>query len=153
MIQRNVEGNFYQSFGRRIQYTERRQDIRCDSLIEWCALEHLFQTYGDRIVSVERSSLRIPYELDEKQRTYNPDFDVNLTDGTRLIVECKSEQSGKSEIWLRYHKESALKREVLETWCKNNDFTCLWFTQKTRRDLYRKIKEIHNVKLTSDMVN
>ena len=153
MIQRNIEGNFYQSFGRRVQYTEREQNIHCDSLIELCALEHLFQTYGDRIVSVKRSSLRIPYELDAKQRAYNPDFDVNLTDGTRLIVECKSEQSGKSEIWLRYHKESALKRDVLETWCKNNDFTCLWFTQKTRGDLYRKIKEIHNVKLTSGMVN
>ena len=145
MIQRNIEGNFYQSFGRRVRYTERGQDIRCDSLIEWCALEHLFQTYGDRIASVERSSLRIPYKLEGKQRIYNPDFEVSLTDGTRLVVECKSEQSGKSEIWVRYHKESSIKREALEAWCRDNGDTFVWFTQKTRGDLYRRLKDLHPV--------
>lgn len=145
MIQRNIEGNFYQSFGRRIRYTERGQDIHCDSLIEWCALEHLFQTYSDRIASVERSSLRIPYMLEGKQRIYNPDFEVSLTDGTRLVVECKSEQSGKSEIWMRYHAESSIKREALEAWCRDNGDTFVWFTQKTRGDLYRKIKDLHPV--------
>lgn len=152
MIQRNIEGNFYQSFGRRVRYTERGQDIHCDSLIEWCALEHLFQSYEDRIASVERSSLQIPYTLEGKQRIYNPDFEVSLTDGTRLIIECKSEQSGKSEIWVRYHKESSFKRDALEAWCKDNGGTCVWFTQNTRKDLYRKIKDLHSVKSASDIV-
>lgn len=141
MIRRNIEGNFYQSFGRRVRYTERGQDIHCDSLIEWCALEHLFQTYGDRISSVSRSSLRIPYEIDEKQKLYNPDFDVCLDDGTKLVVECKSEQSGRSEIWVRYHKETVLKKDALEKWCEENASTAVWFTQKTRSDLYRNLKD------------
>lgn len=145
MTQRNITGNFYQSFGRRIQYTSRGQDIHCDSLIEWCAIEHIFQTHGDSIESVSRSIQQIPYEIDGKRRTYNPDFDVHLRDGTLLIVECKSEQSGKTEIWSRYHSEAGLKRELLEKWCTSNGVTPVWFTQNTRRDLYRSMKRNQSV--------
>lgn len=140
MTQRNIAGNFYQSFGRRVRYTKHGYDIHCDSLIEWCALEHLFQEHGDSITSVTRSTHQIPYEISGRIRTYNPDFDVHLRDGTCFIVECKSEQSGKTPIWERYHREARLKRGLLENWCSERGATSVWFTQNTRRDLYRSLK-------------
>lgn len=152
MLQRNIEGSFYQSFGRRIRYTDRGLDIPCDSLIEWCAIEHIFQTYGDSVKSIERSSLRIPYEMDGKKRTYVPDFDVLMNDGTRYVVECKSVQSGKTQIWKRYHEESSKKKQVLEEFCASNGIISMWFTQKTRKDLYRRFKEGHNVKSSLDVI-
>ena len=141
MIQRNIEGNFFQSFGRRIKYTNYGQDIHCDSLIEWCALEDFFQKYGKQIISATRSEYKIPY-IDEKgnQRTYNPDFDIMLSNGERFCIECKSEQFGLNETWDRYHKEAMVKKELLESFCKNSGITPVWFTQKTRKDLYNKLK-------------
>lgn len=142
MIQRNIDGNFFQSFGRRVKYTNYGQDIHCDSLIEWCALEDFFQKYGKQIISATRSEYKIPY-IDENgnQRSYNPDFDIVLSNGERFCVECKSEQFGLNETWSRYQKEATLKKELLETFCKDNGITSVWFTQKTRKDLYCKLKE------------
>jgi hypothetical protein len=142
MIQRNVNGNFFQSFGRRIKYTNYGQDIHCDSLIEWCALEDFFEKYGGQIVSAKRSKQKIPY-VDDKgnQRTYNPDFDIVMCNGVRYCVECKSEQFGFNETWIRYHNESQVKKKLLEDFCKENDMIPVWFTQKTRKDLYRKLKK------------
>lgn len=140
MIRRNAEGNFFQSFGRRVVYENHGQNIRCDSLIEWCALEHLFQTHGDAIVSVSRSELKIPYDDAGRRRTYTPDFEILLRGGEHLIVECKSDQSGTSEIWCRYHREADLKRNILGQYAAEHGVTAVWFTQKTRRDLYAKMK-------------
>lgn len=141
MIQRNIDGNFFQSFGRRVKYTNYGQDIHCDSLIEWCALEDFFQKYGEQIISATRSEYKIPY-IDENgnQRSYNPDFDIVLSNGERFCVECKSEQFGLNETWDRYHKEAMVKKELLESFCKDNGITHVWFTQKTRKDLYNKLK-------------
>lgn len=139
MIERNINGNFFQSFGRRVTYTNYGQNIRCDSLIEWCALEDLFEKHGkEGISSVTRSAARIPYIKDGVEKTYNPDFDVELCDGTKLIIECKSIQSGSNEVWKRYHQESAVKRELLEKFCLEYGIVPVWFTQKTRKDLYKR---------------
>ena len=138
MIQRNIDGNFFQSFGHRVNYEEEGLDIRCDSLIEWCFLEDFVKSHKGLISSIARSSLRIPYDIDGRSRTYTPDFDVTLKDGKKYVVECKSEQSGTSEIWIRYHNEANLKRKLLESYCAEQGLTFIWFTQKTRKDLYRK---------------
>jgi ribosomal protein L39E len=81
--------------------------------------------------------------VDDKgnQRTYNPDFDIVMCNGVRYCVECKSEQFGFNETWIRYHNESQVKKKLLEDFCKENDMIPVWFTQKTRKDLYRKLKK------------
>jgi hypothetical protein len=137
--ERNEQGNFFQSFGRRVVYEWRDQQIRCDSLIEWCALEHLVQTYNQDIISIKRSSIRIPYKMSgsDEERYYNPDFEIAFSNGSKMVVECKSEQSGTTEIWKRYHGEAKVKKKVFEDYCKSNNAMPLWFTQKTRKDLYR----------------
>jgi hypothetical protein len=143
MIERNINGNFIQSFGRRVTYDKNGVNIRCDSLIEWCALEDLFQSHGvNGIKSIERSSARIPYEKDGIQHVYNPDFEVRLSNGTHLIIECKSEQHGKSDTWRRYHADSILKRPLLENYCVMIGAVPVWFTQKTRKDLYAMIQKL-----------
>ena len=143
MIERNISGNFSQSFGRRVTYDKNGVNIRCDSLIEWCALEDLFQSHGvNGIKSIERSSARIPYEKDGIQHVYNPDFEAKLSDGTHLIIECKSEQHGKSDTWRRYHADSILKRPLLENYCVTVGAVPVWFTQKTRKDLYVMIQKL-----------
>lgn len=143
MIERNINGNFIQSFGRRVTYDKNGVNIRCDSLIEWCALEDLFQSHGvNGIKSIERSSARIPYEKDGIQHAYNPDFEARLSNGTHLIIECKSEQHGKSDTWKRYHADSILKRPLLENYCVMVGAVPVWFTQKTRKDLYAMIQKL-----------
>lgn len=142
MIQRNIDGDFFQSFGHRVNYEEEGLDIRCDSLIEWCFLEDFVKSHKGLMLSIARSSLRIPYDIDGRSRTYTPDFDVTLKDGKKYVVECKSEQSGTSEIWIRYHNEANLKRKLLESYCAEQGLTFIWFTQKTRKDLYRKAQKL-----------
>jgi hypothetical protein len=63
-----------------------------------------------------------------------------MKDGTVLIYECKSVQFGTTDIWVRYHRESDRKKEILFQYCKENNFIPIWFTQETRKDLYRKAK-------------
>lgn len=142
MIARNERGEFFQSFGRRVKYTENGFDIRCDSLIEWCFLEHFIKSHRELILSISRSSLCIPYEANEKRKIYIPDFDIVLKDGTRYVVECKSEQSGTSEIWIRYHNDAKLKKEILEKYCIDQRISFIWFTQKSRKDLYKKAQSL-----------
>ena len=142
MIQRNINGDFFQSFGHRVNYINNFLNIRCDSLIEWCFLEDYVNKHKDLIFSIARSSLRIPYNLNGKSRTYTPDFDITLRNGKKYIVECKSEQSGTSEIWVRYHNEANIKRKLLENYCAEQDLTFIWFTQKTRKDLYKKAQKL-----------
>jgi ribosomal protein L39E len=36
---------------------------------------------------------------------------------------------------------SLIKKKLLEDFCKENDMIPVWFTQKTRKDLYVKLKK------------
>jgi len=139
---RNERGEFFQSFGHRVRYNDNGLDIHCDSLIEWCFLEDFTKSYNDSILSVSRSKLKIPYELDGKARIYIPDFDVLLKDGTTYVVECKSDQSGSTETWNRYHKEASFKKKLLEEYCFKNNLSMIWFTQNSRKDLYKKAQKL-----------
>lgn len=144
MLQRNVEGRFFQSFGRRIKYTNYGQNIHCDSLIEWCALEDIFEKYNSQIISATRSTYKIPY-IDElgKERTYNPDFNIELYNGIKFCIECKSDQSGTNETWNRYHKDAEIKFHLLKDFCEKNGIEFIWFTQKSRKDLYNNLRLTH----------
>ena len=139
---RNEKGEFFQSFGRRTTFKNEQFEIRCDSLIEWCALVDLFEKNLDQIKDVKRSSAKIPYTDNEgKKRIYTPDFEVLMKDGTSRVYECKSDQFGTTDIWIRYHKESEIKKEALFQYCEIQGFKPVWFTQKSRNDLYRKAKK------------
>jgi hypothetical protein len=141
--ERSMKGNFDYSFGRRIIYVENGRNIHCDSLIEWCAVKHLFEYFGEDKIEISRSTIRIHYKdpKNGKSRYYNPDFEVNFENGKKIIVECKSEQSGTSKVWKKYHQDSLLKKQLLQEFCESQGFEHLWFNQNSRKDLYRIIRK------------
>jgi hypothetical protein len=143
MIDHIIKNGCNRTFGKHVIYTNNNQHIRCDSLIEWCALEHLFEKYNDQIIEIKRSNVRIQYENDlGNKKTYIPDFDVTLKSGEIYCVECKSEHFGLNNVWIQYKKDSDLKYHLLKEYCSLHNKNFLWFTQKTRYDLYKKCRKL-----------
>lgn len=136
-IRRNEEGNFFQSLGKRVVYKDERFEIKCDSVLEYTFIVYALENF--EIESIKRCKEKIRLE---NNRVYNPDFDLTLKDGTKMIVECKSENTGrvgKDGLWQRYQQESLIKRAALERYCVENNLKSFWFTQKNNFKLYKKI--------------
>jgi hypothetical protein len=136
-VKRNIDGNFFQSFGKRVTYKDDRFEIKCDSILEYFFIVYALETY--EIESIKRCKEKIRLE---NNKIFNPDFDVVLKDGTKIIVECKSENTGKigeNRRWEKYKEESIIKKNALEKYCSNLGIQNLWFTQFYNFKLYRRI--------------
>lgn len=142
-IKRNVEGSFFQSFGKRVTYKDDRFEIRCDSILEYFFIVYALKTYEIQSITRCKEKIRL-----ENNKIFNPDFDLVLKDGTKMIVECKSENTGKigeNRRWEKYKSESIVKKKALEEYCNLLGVKNLWFTQFYDFRLYRQIlKQFRN---------
>lgn len=113
--------------------------IRCDSKLEYVCLSY-FQSEYD-VLDMRRAQLKLPYLLDSKTKSYYPDFEIVLKDGTKYLVECKGVVGKKlSEKWNDYNRKSIEKKKVLESWCIENDYISYWFDQQKHEKIYKNTK-------------
>ena len=120
-------------------------ELRCDSAIEYACLEYMVTQKS--VANIYRCNIKIPYEIDCKCKTYNPDFEAITSTGNKLLIECKSTsvkytEDSTNEMWRNYSRMSAAKKIVLEKYCVENNCEMFWFTQETDIKLYRKCCDI-----------
>lgn len=113
--------------------------IRCDSKAEYSSLNYI-ETHYD-VLDISRSKLILEYELDGYIRRYNPDFDVKLSGGKILIVECKTPLSSKDlqRKWKIYYKSIEPKKLALEKYCNDNNCECLFFNKDMHNKYYNSL--------------
>jgi endogenous inhibitor of DNA gyrase (YacG/DUF329 family) len=137
IIRRHIESGAPYPKGIKCVFTFNDKPIRCDSKLEWICLKWL--TESCQIKDITRSDLWLAYTLDNFNRRHNPDFKITLENGNVVLVEAKMHQSETTRHnFEQYQKESHIKKQVLEEYCKSNNFDFIWFTQKTDSKFYRK---------------
>lgn len=132
----------FRNFGNSIKcnFTFNGDQIRCDSKLEYVCLSYLCETY--KIESIERCNFYIDYlDFLGEPRRYIPDFKISIGNEI-LIIECKYEKklsSGINTKWEAYVKNQEIKKKSLIKYCEDNEFSMIWFTNKTG-GFYRKFK-------------
>lgn len=140
MINRIIE-NKHPQFGKSIKciFTFRNSEIRCDSKLEYSALQYFIENY--KVKQIERCTFYIQY-IDHKgnSRNFIPDFIISCEDEI-YVVECKHEKLGEKlrTKWIDYIENSKIKKNKLEQYCCELNIKSFWYTNKTSK-LYKQIK-------------
>lgn len=143
----NILNGKIEKFGKskKCNYCFNGNFIRCDSKLEYCALKYMDEQY--KLLSIERCPIFILYDdfLGIK-RKFIPDFLIKLEDKS-IIMECKYEKINYqlNEKWTHYLENIPLKKNALKSYCVENGFEMIWFTDKTE-DQYKKIKHLKDFK-------
>ena len=136
---RRIERGAQYPRGIKCNFNFRDKKIRCDSKHEWICLSWLVASYD--ILEIERCGLKLEYELNGLNRTYNPDFSVLASTGDRILVEAKMEQASGSNTFSKYTEEARIKKDILRSYCDSQGYQMMWFTQDTDRKSYRAISK------------
>lgn len=84
-----------------------KKSIDCEFGLEW-KLCHLFELDHASIQSYESQAHKMTYCVDEKKRSYTPDFLVNRS-GTEIVVEVKPEKKVPDHLQKLQHVKAAYK--------------------------------------------
>lgn len=106
-------------------------EILCQSNRERKALELILEKY--LVSSIFRCNFCISYEFNGKSHKYNPDFDILLDDGTRFIIEVKTQISNKETNKLsrpHYFLTINSKKEALIKYCNENNSKAIWIDNR-----------------------
>ncbi len=113
-----------------------RGQAKYDSLIERRYMESLEENPHVRSWTKDHS-IRIPYQYLFFRHHYEPDFFVEMKDGTKEIHETKGEG-------LMYWITTDAKREAADRWCKERGYKYRlitpgkeWFYQNPKADIER----------------
>jgi hypothetical protein len=128
-------------------YNFRGKKILCASKAEYSCLDYIEKNYS--VLDIDRSTLILAYELDNKKRKYNPDFWVKLDDGSVLVVECKTQLSNKylQRKWDIYYRSIPLKQEALKAYCEDNGHRILWYSKDMNSKFYASLSKDYLVKI------
>ena len=137
----NIIDGKVEKFGksRKCTYLFNGINIKCDSKLEWIGLQYMDKEIG--VLSMERCVLSIPYiDFLGESRMFIPDFSITTND-EKIIMECKFEKLyyRLNEKWKNYIENSIAKKESLEKFCRENEYSMIWFTDKTSKN-YRNFK-------------
>lgn len=115
--------------------------IRCDSKAEYSCLNYIETNYD--VADIERCTLILEYELEGNIRRYNPDFEITLKNGKKLIVECKTPLSNKDlkRKWKIYYSSIEPKKKVLEKYCLENECDILFYNKDMNSKFYNSISK------------
>jgi ribosomal protein S27AE len=111
-----------------------KQEIRCDSLLEFECLNDLILNNKDKINKIERCDFYITYiDFEGNTRRYIPDFKITC-DNIITVVECKYDKLNYrlNEKWKHYVENSSIKKQVLTDFCESRGFNFLWYTNNSR---------------------
>lgn len=121
------------------EYVFHSEKIRCDSKLEFVCLKY-FQLEYD-VLDMKRANIVLRYFLHGKSRSYHPDFQIILKDGSKYLIECKGVVGKKlNDKWNDYNEKSIEKKKVLEKWCQENNYIPFWFDQQQNDKIYKSTK-------------
>jgi hypothetical protein len=111
--------------------------INCDSNIERACINY-FENLGASLI--ERCDITIQYVHNGTTRRFLPDFKVLLNNKT-YIVEAKGYVTSTilNEKWRHYNETSILKKNILQQYCKENNYDSFWFTKDLHMKYYRNL--------------
>lgn len=104
--------------------------VQCDS-----KLEHFFLfnfTEKNSVQKLKRCEAKIEYLFNDHTHIFIPDFEI-ISDGKTYIVECKSTTMSNfmDSRWNSYTDRISPKMNALSSYCQDNGFEMIWFTEKT----------------------
>jgi hypothetical protein len=114
--------------------------IRCDSKVEYSCINYLINNF--QIINIKRCKTILPYQLDNKTKNYNPDFEVSLLNGKIMIVECKAPEADglSTRSWWKFYYDSIKpKAEALEKYCQEVGYDILFYTKDLNRKFYKSL--------------
>jgi len=121
----------------RESFTYQTTTIEVDSNLEKAGIVYLTDVLNAK--TIQRFNNLIHYKMDNKKKTYNPDFICMINNQTH-IIEVKQKWTSKSEHV--YNTSIPYKKLALEDYCKQKGYKYLWLdfdTTPLLKEIYRKI--------------
>lgn len=113
-------------------------EIECDSILERAAIIFLVDVL--KVRTIERFRNLLSFWKEGFRKTFNPDFWIEFSDGRRGIVEVKMKFYPGHEY--EYNATIPFKQKVLQEFCNERGYECLWLTFDYDRklwDIYRNL--------------
>ena len=136
MVKRILNGHAPSLKSIRCEYLYKDKLIKCDSKVEYSCLDYFENEFN--VMDIDRCNFSLPFEFENRERRYIPDFKIKTTNGEIYIVECKTIISNNDlqRKWKYYYDTIDIKRETLINYCDKNGYTPFFYNKELNRKFY-----------------